>query len=275
MKINIKMKLLSPLAHFSDERMGTMQINRTNKFEYNGEFMDIPVYSGNAFRGILRRIAMNDYLERINIKNEGINDKLYYMLFSGGTLTSGSRYNDLSQKRKLREMCPALSLLGSAIGDTIIEGKMKSPIFRPICQETEKYTGIKSDTSFYDMLEDVFYTRKDDLKSVDYNIVENTEDKKKNDNPIQMKYEMQCLSTGTELIGNLIIENDREIEQSCLFATLEKFKENPFIGGKSATGHGEVEIQYDNFSNSELYYNYLEEHKQEIRQWIREMEEKL
>jgi hypothetical protein len=48
MKIDLRMKLLSPLAHFGDERMGTMQAARTMKFEYEGEFIDVPVFSGNA-----------------------------------------------------------------------------------------------------------------------------------------------------------------------------------------------------------------------------------
>lgn len=64
MKKDITLKLLSPLMHYGDERMGTMQVARCMKFEYNGEFIDIPVYSGNAFRGIMRRIAMRDFLEK-------------------------------------------------------------------------------------------------------------------------------------------------------------------------------------------------------------------
>ena len=156
MKINLKMKLLSPLAHFGDERMGTMQVMRTMKFQHNGESVDVPVYSGNGFRGTLRRIAMKDYLDRIGILEEGISAKLYYMLFTGGALTSGSRYNEIGEKRRMRTMCPPLSLFGTAIGDQIPEGKMKVGILKPICKETQDFTGIESDKSFYDLLEDIF-----------------------------------------------------------------------------------------------------------------------
>ena len=38
MKKDITLKLLSPLMHYGDERMGTMQIARCMKFEYDGEF---------------------------------------------------------------------------------------------------------------------------------------------------------------------------------------------------------------------------------------------
>lgn len=270
-KTNIRMKLLSPLSHFSDERMGTMQIMRTYKFNHNGEWVDIPCYAGNAFRGILRRIGMRDYLDYLGITDEGITAKLYYMQFSGGALTSGTRYEKIGEKRKMRKMCPPLSLLGTAIGDQIPEGKMKVDIFYPVCEETSAYTGIESEHSFYDMLQDTFYTRRDDLKLKDFNIT----DEEKHDNAIQMKYEMQCLSAGTELVGGILIENCTEVEESCLAAILEKFKEVPYIGGKSAAGHGKVTIEYDLKANSKLYYDYLEENKEDIRQWIREVEKNL
>lgn len=273
-KIDVRMKLLSPLSHFGDERLGTMQIMRTNKFLYNGEFIDIPVYSGNGFRGQFRRIAMRDYLERIGIAEEGVSEKLYYTLFTGGSLEGGSRYVEVGERRRIRKLCPPLALLGTAIGDQILQGKMKAPIFLPICKETVDYTGIESDISFYDMLEEVFYTRKDDLKSVEYNIKEEVA-KKKNDDPVQMKYEMQCLSAGAELTGTIIVENVNEIEESMVNATLKKLQETPFIGGKSAAGHGQVDMQYDELENEETYYNYLEENKEEMRQWIREVEKAL
>lgn len=270
-KVDINIKLLSPLMHYGDERLGTMQIMRTNKFLYKGEFIDIPVYSGNGFRGQFRRIAMRDFLDKIGLAEEGISEKLYYTLFTGGSLTGGSRYEEIGNRMYLRKMCPPLALLGSAIGDQIIQGKMKSAIFLPICKETVEYTGKESDISFYDMLEDIFYTRKDDLKSVTYNINKDQEGKK-NDNPVQMKYEAQCLSAGTELTGTIIIENSDKVEESMLNATLKKIKEIPFIGGKSAAGHGKISLSFDELESEEVYYNYLEENKDEIRQWVRDLE---
>ncbi len=271
-KVDVRIKLLSPLMHFSDERMGTMQIMRTNKFLYDGEFVDIPVYSGNGFRGQFRRVAMRDYLEKLGIADEGVSEKLYYTLFTGGSLVGGTRFEEVGERKRIRAMCPPLALLGTALGDQILQGKMKTPIFLPICLETEDYTDIAGNTSFYDMLEEVFYTRKDDLKSVDYNV---TSDEKKKDNPVQMKYEAQCLSAGSELVGTIILENCNEVEESMLNATLKKIQEIPFIGGKSAAGHGKIELKYAGLKTEEVYYKYLEDTRDDIRQWIRETEEAL
>ena len=273
MRTNIKLTLLSPLSHFGDQRMGTMQAARTQKYEYNGEYIDIPVYSGNAFRGELRRLIMQDYLKHIDITDEGVSANLYYLLFTGGALTSGSRYNEVGKKREMRKMCPPLSLFGSAIGDQIPEGKLKVAIFIPVCKETAKYTGVENDTSFYDMLQDTFYTRRDDLKSKDFNINEIEDEKgKKKENPTQMKYEMQCLSAGTELSGDIVIENDNEVEKACLKAGLEKLKEYGYIGGKSSIGHGKINLDYNMDIDTKVYYDYLEENKDAMREWIRNME---
>lgn len=266
-KREVKLKLLSPLSHFGDERMGTMQIMRTNKFYYNGKFIDVPVFSGNAMRGILRRVAMKDYLNHLGV--EKVNDKVFYALFCGGSLTGGSRYNDIEKKQLMRKMCPPLSIFGTALGDQIHEGKLKSGIFKPICRELEAYTDVGSDISFYDMLQDVFYTRRDDLKSTSHNLrVDETE----RDNPVQMKYEMQCLSAGSELIGNLVLELGTDVEKSCLQSILYNFESKPYIGGKSATGHGEVKVDYKKISDKQLYYDYLDENKDDMISWIKELE---
>jgi len=270
MKLDIRMKLKSPLCHFGDEKTGTMQLARTMKFEYEGEYIDAPVLSGNAFRGELRRIAMRDYLERIGVIEEGISAKLYYLLFTGGALTSGSRYVEVGERRKMRELCPPLSLLGSAIGDQIPEGKMKVGIFKPVCKEIAAFTGIESNKSFYDMLEEIFYTRRDDLKSKDFNI----SNEAKHENAIQMKYEMQCISAGAELVGSIMIENSNTVEEACLMSTLDRFKQSPFVGGKSATGHGEVEIIYA-CSSAQPYYDYIEVKKAEMIIWLRDLETRL
>lgn len=268
MKINLELILKTPLLHFGDERMGTMQVTRTMKYKYNDKYIDVPVFSGNAFRGELRRIAMNDYLQVLGIENEGISAKLYYTLFTGGTLTSGSRFTEIAKKREMRKMCPPLSLFGTAIGDQIPEGKLKVSIFKPICKELNEYNNKQSQISFYEMLQDIFYTRRDDLKSKDINITDET----KNENAQQMKYEAQGLSAGTILEGNIVIENSNEIEEACLYSILENLKKLPYIGGKSATGHGEIEIIQDKNGETEKYYQYLEENKEEIRNWLREVE---
>lgn len=271
-KTNIKIKLLSPLLHFGDDRLGTMQVLRTQKFLINNEVLDIPVFSGNALRGILRRLIMDDFLKRIDVYDEGISAKLYYMLYSGGALTGGSRYEEVGNKQIMRKKCPPLSLLGTAINDQILQGKMKVSIMKPLCLELNDYNLEQTDISIYDLLEDVFYTRRDDLKTKGDDLIN---DETKHKNPVQMKYEMQCLATGTQLVGNISLEFENKVETSCLIAMLDLLKNKPFIGGKSATGHGEISLKYDKDISSDIYYNYLEDNKDSIVEWLRNTEKEL
>lgn len=270
--INIKFELQSPLSHFGDERLGVMQITRTNKFRVGDEYVDVPVYSGNAFRGLFRRLAMRDFLENLGMADEGISEKLYYALFTGGSLSGGSRFEEVGDNLELQKMCVPLALLGTALGDKMIQGKMKSSIFIPVCKETIDYTNIESDISFYDMLEDIFYTRSDDLKSISFNV---KKDEKEKENPTQMKYESQCLSAGTVLVGTVSLENSNELEESFFHAVMKKLEKSPHIGGKSSTGHGKVKIEYDELVDENIYYNYLQENKDLIKAYMRKIEEAL
>ncbi|MGO0987463.1 hypothetical protein ACTPEW_16135 [Clostridioides difficile] len=273
MKINIKFKLLSGLMHYGDDITGITRFTRTQKFNYNGDYIDVPVYSANAFRGILRRLIMKDYLKNIDKLDEGITVKLYHALFSGGSLTPGNEYYEMEEIKIARYMCPPLSLLGSIIGDQMFEGKLKIGILKPICKELIDYTGIESDKSFHDMLDNTFHTRMDSLKFSPY--VKTIGSKPKNS--VQMKYEMQPLCSGTELISTIYLESANELEKSCFSAFLEVFEEFPFLGGKSAIGYGEVKLEYnkENMTSSEVYYNHLRENKEKISDWIASIESKL
>lgn len=274
-KIDIKLTLLSPISHFSDERMGTMQVQRYNKFKIDGKFVDIPVFSGNGFRGQLRRIMMREYLEKIDIADEGVSQKLYHALFTGGALEGSTSYEEMEEFETIKKMCPPLALLGSALGDKIMQGKFKSSIFIPVAKETELYTNTKSDISIYEMLQDVFYTRSDTLKTKEDVKIVTLKDEKEKEGPTQMKYEQQGLSAGTEMVGTVRIEHGNDIEESCLNGALERLKEMPYIGGKSSAGHGKVNIEYNNLVKSNIYYNYLEENKERMRTWIRKLEKNL
>lgn len=153
----------SPLAHNSDENVGTDSKFRRIKIQTpEGEAM-IPMYSGNAFRGRLRRLAASDFLERLGIggQNESrISDKLYYCMFSGGALQKGStsNYIDVGAKRDLRANIPFLSLFGTAFHNQMLAGKLSVGMGIPVAKETAAMTGVPANVSVWDLVDEVFYT---------------------------------------------------------------------------------------------------------------------
>lgn len=253
---------MSPLSHNSDMNLGVDTKFRRIKYytEYGTE--DLPVYSGNAFRGILRRIAARDFLEHLGI--EKVSDKLYYCFFCGGALEKGSHQDKIAVglKREMRENIPWLSLFGTAYSNQMLAGKLKVGQGIPLATETQGFTGIKIERSIWDLLCEVFYTRRDDL-----------EDKGNPSEKEQMKYQIECLAPGAVLQHEFTLENPNEIEVSCFGAIIRKFLENPILGGKSGAGHGKVKLNYKpEWPEAGPYYDFLSQNKEKIVAYVKGME---
>lgn len=263
------LKTLSPMTHNSDESMGTDTKFRRISVLYNGKSVRVPHYSGNAFRGILRRIGAKQLFDALGL--EKISDALYYMFFCGGALKKGSQQNyiDIGAKRELRANIPFLSIFGAAVQNTIMPGKMEIGLAMPIAKETQELTGIQSDVSVWSMIDDIFYTRRDDLE-------DREEERKKDDGAQQMKYNIEVLTPGVELQHNISLFHCNEIEQACFGYAMSALIEKGILGGKSGTGHGRVQFNYSpEFPNAKPYLDFLKKEKDAVVQYIRDMEGKL
>ncbi len=254
-KYNVSMILQSPLSHNDEQALSTTTPFRKMKIMVDGDPMDVPVYTGNAFRGVLRREAAKDFIEKLGIKE--LSDRQYHILYAGGMLEKGASGDVLvAQRREYRKFIPYISLFGGSVGNAVIEGRLEVGMLYPICKETAKYTGVESDKSCYELLQPIFYTHRDDREDLE-------------DQTIQMKYEVECLIPGTELKTNIIVKVDTGIELSVFGATMRRWLKMPMIGGKNAVGHGlmDAHIQPE-LPEAKPYYDYLEEHKDEILKFI-------
>lgn len=267
-KIKINLVLASMLAHFGDEKLSTTSIARRQEFNIDGKKVKIPVYSGNAFRGQCRRFIMDDFLELSGI--DEISPKMYHTLFSGGALTSGLSFS-MEDKKELTSYIPPISLLGTAIGDTILTGKCSFGICYPICSELNSYNSKQSEVSYRNFISDTFHTRRDDTKS---NLI-NLSNENGAENPVQMKYEFEGLVPGTELETEVIIEGANDIELACLGRILKLFKENSFIGGKSSIGYGKFAYSADTVIDDSAYVDFVKDNADGINAYIKGLSGKL
>lgn len=262
---NLKIKCLSPLAHFGDEMCGTMQTARRMKYRVNNRFIDVPVYSGNALRGILRGLLMQDMLEKLDMSVNSISQAVFYTLFNGGSLKSGG-IEDLEFKGKLTECCPALVLLGSAYGNQMTEGKAKVGILRPVCKELNNYNTNKTDVSLYSgMINEVFQTRLDRLKAKTETVSDINEVPKET---VQMKYEFEVLSAGTELETEICVEYGTTLEKSCMAYAIDLLKQSGHLGGKSSEGYGKIAIECDTEITGLEYAQFLDKNKGKIKDFL-------
>lgn len=252
--------LKAPLSHLSDETLSIDSKFRRMRIQRSGKPEEIPVYTGNAFRGRLRRLIMADLIELCG--GGQLPDKMYYTLFSGGALEKGAGKSalDVAFRRLARSTIPPLSLLGAAHTNQMISGKLRVGIAWPVATETAEITGHASQSSIWEMTDEIFYTRKDDL-----------EDKKDTEAPPQqMKYTVEVLVAGTVLQHTFGLAGQcDETELACFGRMMRLFEADPILGGKSGTGHGLVDPQYTpDWPDAGPYLQFVADNKDGIRKFL-------
>lgn len=272
--INGHIIAVTPIHHGGDESTGSRATLRRIKYIVDGKRIEIPVISGNSIRGVLRRLIMSHMLETLGYgkhTEEGEADdrmksmKAYHMLFSGGTLESveDSGSIDLALRRELRSSLPALSVFGSAIGNQMIEGKMKCGMAVPICTELASFLPGETPTnSIYELLTDDFTTRKDDLHG----------EREKDEAAHQMIVNFECFAPGTIFVHKFSLLDCNDVERAVIDKALQLWIARPYIGGKSSIGYGEVKLNYQAAFDSEPYNRFLIEYADEMRATIEKIE---
>lgn len=263
----------TPIFHGGNEKTGSVSLLNRIRFLTEDGTQDIPVISGNAIRGMLRRELFADFLRRvgyeIDVSQKG-GQRLYHALFTGGVLETieekSSGIIDIGLKKQIVRLMPPARLLGFSIGNQIIEGKLKVGMALPICNELSDYLpdNIHPKVSIYDMLSSAFQTRRDDLRN----------EREENEQAVQMLIEHEVFIPGTVFYHEFRLEDPDEIDMSCLARMIELWKQKPVIGGKSSIGFGELKVNYDIEASPEKYLEFLRENKEEIYALLKELEER-
>jgi hypothetical protein len=263
---------MSPIHSGSDTDMGNEKTLRTLTYNLATGPEDVPVISGNSIRGFLRRLIMADMIERIGYQPENAKGqvRLYHSLFAGGTLEAvdarDSGYIDISKKKKIRATIPALALLGTAIRNQMLEGKLDVAYAIPIAEELKPFLR-KSDRSITTTLADLqrltFNTRRDEM----------AEDAKASGGASsQMIHSWWYIPPGTEFQHRFTLVSPSQVEAACLGRMLELWQQMPRLGAKSGTGNAEVKLDYSNIPDPKTYLAFLDQKKDAISELLKELE---
>ena len=227
------------------------------EIEFIKNFENVPYFGGNSIRGYLRRVIMYDYCKLAGVSK--MNKDTYHQLFTGGNITDSTGFEDIAKREKYIEMCPAIGLLGSAIGNMTIEGEMKVIGARLRCKENG--TG---DLSFWQLIEQNFGTRLDSSKrEKKIEIVNNTEQKS------QMIYQYETFISGSVFDSAFVLITEDELMLSTFWRMMKLWKENNFIGGNSARDSGLIDIAMDIPTNADAkYLEYITEKSEEIKEYF-------
>lgn len=274
--VELAIRLVSPAFHGGDEKTGSEVLFRRMKLYHRGRLVDVPFISGNALRGVIRRLVFKDLLDRLGYTIGSL--RLYHALFSGGVLETVDESTpaiDIELRRRIRSLLPPLSLLGTAIGNQVIEGKLKVMHLLPVCKETIEYHEDWVITRFpdnaarscYEYLDWVFHTRRAEEKR-----------QSKEEQAVQMLYRFEVLVPGTMLYTRIVCSDCTDLELSALAHMLELFKAHGQIGGKPATGYGRFKIAEARGLDGlkpDAYLKHVEDNAKEIIDLLKDLEARL
>lgn len=265
----------APITHaaFSDgSDTGNASMFRREPIVSLTGYPRVPVVSGNAIRGILRRIIMrelfgyitlDDFAERFGVRatlddapiqlNDTAKrawDRLYAALCIGGTIEQAENGISPDMVRQLRAEFPALSVLGSALYTQLIPGMVHIGFAWPICTETIDAGICRSVenmpvVSAEDLLTEVGLVRHIDRENAD----------PENSGVKPMPYTIEALATGTRLQSEITF--DRQATDIEIAVIMHGVKQLQTIGGKAAAGFGTVDTEICPVADDMLYLDWL------------------
>lgn len=231
---------LSPLSHgsFGADEGNAVSLRREPIVSLPGAPL-VPVVSGNAIRGKLRRLLARELFAMANIGPADTErwDDLYAALANGGTLRDSETRLQPERIREVRAALPMLSLFGSFLYRWTLAGHFDVRGFVwPLCEETvaggivDAPEGCES-RPVGELVSETSVTRLPD-----------TDDQNPDVTAVKpMPVTLECFSTGTELRVEFgFAAHAPEIERSCLAHGLTLLKS---LGGKAAQGFGAIEVQ--------------------------------
>lgn len=259
---------LTSIVH-GGEHIGTQQVLRRERIcQPDGTVADVPVVSGNAWRGILRDTSAQLLWDQLGRPELPL--PVFHVLFSGGALAKAGSGHVLSNPdlQQIRTLVPHVALFGAAGGGRIIEGKLAVGKLVPVCTETAHImpAGLAETaiTSVWDLTQLEEFTRTDDAKRAEYqpalagatgpalsaggqgSIVAAASKTVSDDGPAQqMRYGTETIAAGTRFHFWLGLRNVTDLQHSWFLAAISEWSRTGHVGGRSATGHGRIRLDTD------------------------------
>ena len=242
----------SSIAHGGETRGTITLLRREAVMTVPGSLLQIPIISGNSLRGRLRRVG--EELLRDELCYEGtLSSSAAHALRGGGALAKVSG-EPLSGNRlqRVRTFVPLIGVFGAAAGGCIIDGALSVGKVVPHLQETAHITGVASSVSAFQAVQLESYTRLDDGDSHAFFDVlpaaalelgpDGTPGVRPETSSRQMIFQVETFPAGTEFSTWLQLRRPSDIEASFLADILGEYSRHATLGGRSAIGHGQVNI---------------------------------
>ncbi|MDG7023009.1 MAG: hypothetical protein JRN45_00650 [Nitrososphaerota archaeon] len=270
-RFRVRYTALSPISH-GDQHYGNRTMSKREKvIQPDGRIAEVPVVSGNAIRGQLRRLSKQHLEAALGITEKDLPMCIAHLLLHGGLQTEGEEaVYDTGFECTLREALPSVDIFGGSVQNQILHGRMNLGFVWPVCTETAHIIGVRSTKPAEDtiirlrsdeLLSDEQATRRDDRQQKE-------PDKKGGTDSGQMIYNTEVIATGTELIQEITLKGMNEVGKACLWRALKELEAYGYIGGKNNAGLGRVRIEYLDIDPAAMdpspYDAYIAQNKEKI-----------
>lgn len=225
---------LSSISHGS-ETLGTVSYLRREKMFLSDQTIEeVPIISGNAWRGILRDVAADLWWKTVG--EPKLTLPVMHALWSGGALAklSGPTLSG-ARLQELKNVCPVVGVFGTAGGGRIISGVLQVGKLIPICVETahlipEKFLTENLPT-LWDITQIEYYSRIP-------NEFEELDDVDKDSR--LARYGVETFLAGTKFYTWCSLTWANDLEASFFNEVLNIYTSNANVGGLARAGHGKL-----------------------------------
>lgn len=271
--IPIEISCLSPLAHGGDAKAGNATLfRRMDVLSDSGAVLTLPFYAGNAMRGQMRDLLADHLLASLGLIPR--RDKppcslwFFHVLYAGGALEEnsaatkalGAKFGKAAGAirtdglREWRDLLPASSLLGTALGNRILPGRVDFGDYRPRC-----YEWGNGELPAAQLMEWTFLTRREDLET--------------HDEHTGMIATTETLKAGVSLEGGIDIHTHcSDMERAALSGGLLLLQKAGKLGAENRRGLGMVEIKYKGLHDPREYDEFLIGRKDDILEYLISLE---
>ena len=233
----------SSIAHGA-QSLGTITYLRRERFVLpNNTQEEIPVISGNAWRGLLRDVAADLWWEKVGSPKMTL--AVVHALWSGGALAkiAGPTLTG-SRLASIRKAVPVVGIFGTAGGGRIIDGCLQVGKMIPICKETShiipKQFQEEDLPSFWDLTQIEYYSR-NALTPKTIGNISKKEDEEAFD---PMRFGVETFIAGTRFYTWLALSHPTVEEKNFFFETLNSYFKAPSVGGMNKIGHGKLSFDF-------------------------------
>lgn len=242
---------ISSIAH-DGERRGTVSLLRRERIALpDGQRAWVPLVSGNSFRGALRRIGADLFVDALDLEGELTLPAAQLLAGGGGALAKSAKAPLTGEPlRRLRQLVPPVAVFGGTVSARTIGGAVQVGKVMPHLAETAHLTGAGGPTVFEATgLES--YTRAGDSGAlVDLVRVPLEGDgaldvaalERKAGGP--MLYRVETFPAGTVFSTWLRLDRAEPLATAFLTDVVEAFTLEGRLGGRRGVGHGQVEATW-------------------------------